>query len=208
MKLLLPLLTLLFIFSCNNAQEKPPETDIATLPEIVVPTGHEPSESIGPEYSVADVKKIFTVSIKALNYSAKEQEKLDKASLEIARIVNSDEYKLEVLNSTFTNNLGLSNEGIYHKLFAGAEALIPAVNYQMDLTVKSYYGYNSTVGYTYANVMIVHTNQKFHNKYTHCEVASNLFHEWTHKMGFAHSSAKDSGSIPYAHNRIIRKLCR
>lgn len=88
---------------------------------------------------------------------------------------------------------------------------MPAINYQLDLIVEMYYSkYVSTVGYTYPKDLVVHTNWKYHKNYHPCRIASNLGHEWTHKMGFGHDSKNNSNrpfSVPYAHNTIIESLC-
>jgi hypothetical protein len=80
----------------------------------------------------------------------------------------------------------------------------------MDLKVKMYYSIKNTVGYTYPSDLIVYTNSKFHNSYDACNVASNLTHEWTHKMGFGHDMKWNRDrdyTVPYGHNSIIEKLC-
>lgn len=211
------ILSILLLISCQNTTpvstpevpQSAPEakpTPIET-PKPVEGVPHEASKPIGPEYPVQNVKKIFTVHIESLNYTDAQNAKLDKAQTLITKIINSDDYKKEVLNWKFTNTNGLTNQQIYDKLFAGAEALLPAINYQMDLKVEMYHSYGNTVGYTYPDDLVVHTNSKYHNNYSPCDIASNFTHEWTHKMGFDHSSANDSNSVPYAHNSIIEKLC-
>jgi hypothetical protein len=214
---------LILVFACNQSpktsQNPVPGTQSPqehTSPDNVTidpaeTQSHEPSTPIGPEYPVKDVKKVFTVKIVDLNYTPEQKEKLQEAENKLAEIFNSKEYALAVIyrDPAFDSNNGLDNLQILNKLYAGAEALIPAVNYQMDLTVKMYNDTHSkVVGYTSPKSMIVYTNLKFHKKYTACEVASNLTHEWTHKMGFGHKTARSYNSVPYAHNEIIRKLCR
>lgn len=158
----------------------------------------------------------FEVNIKSLNYNDNQKSKLKSASEIIKKIFNSVEYKNEVINFTFKGekkfheNQNKTNEQIYKHLISSAEILIPAENNQMDLTVKMYYSWKNTVGYTYPSDMIVYTNSKFYNKFSPCEVASNLVHEWTHKMGYTHSKQwnKDRDfTVPYGHNTIIEKLC-
>lgn len=190
---------------------EPDETEISYGPS----TGSEP---IGPEYELPNMRKVFTVKVENTNYSKYEgaKAKLDQAEKLIDLVMNSKEYEEEVLNfthkgvKTFYSNNGLTNAQIYEKLYAGAEALIPAVNYQLDLKVTMYYSNNKTVGYTYPSSMIVNTNWKFHKNYQPCRIASNIVHEWTHKMGFGHSSNYTSNrdfTVPYGHNDIIERLC-
>jgi hypothetical protein len=232
MKLKLSLLLLLALLgSCNKTTVKPspvPTTPVVTAPVEPVPApvvidqsqptdeGHVSvgSTPIGPEYPIKNPEKVFTVKIKATNYSVKQQAKLDKAMAAITKVANSPEWKNRVVNNTynkkavsFDSNNGLSNTQIFDKLFAGAEALIPAVNYQMDLTVTMYYKGNSVVGFTTPSSMIVNTNSKFHDQFDACEIAGNLYHEWTHKMGFDHASAKSYNSVPYSLGYAMRDFC-
>ena len=214
MKNILRLIALCFLVtSCNYEIKKPVVTNpveekpVELPPMEVEEPKHEASKPIGPEYPVADVKKVFTVKIEDTNYTADQKKKLALAEKVLAKIVNSPEYEVEVLSRKFTST-NLSSKEVYEKLFRGAEGLQPAVNYQMDLKVTMYLKkLSKVVGYTYPNTLIVYTNSKFHNGYSVCQVASNLFHEWTHKMGFDHSSASDSKSVPYSHNDIVEKLC-
>jgi hypothetical protein len=38
------------------------------------------------------------------------------------------------------------------------------------------------------------------------EVAGNLAHEWTHKLGFGHESAAEHDSVPYGIGYIVREM--
>jgi hypothetical protein len=197
-------LLLVFLIGCSFSPK-------VQNPPAIEPVGEEgprdPSTPIGPEYPVANAKKIFTVKIEDTNYTAAQKLILREAEIRIAQIFNSPEFEAEILSRKFTSTKLLPHQ-IYEKLFSGAEALIPAVNYQMDLKVTMYYKYNRVVGYTTASSMVVHTNSKFHNNFSPCRVASNLTHEWSHKMGFDHSSASDAKSVPYSLNEIVEKLCK
>jgi hypothetical protein len=200
-------LLVLFLSCTPNeviAPEKPVAPPVEVVPEEEGP--REPSPEIGTEYSVANVRKVFTVKIVATNYNEDQKKKLAEAERIIAKVFNSEAYKSAVLSKKFTSTK-LSAAQVYEELFEGAEALVPAKNYQMDLTVTMYYKNNKTVGYTYPSKMTVYTNSKFHDRYTACQIAGNLVHEWTHKMGFGHSSASDRSSVPYAHNKIVESLC-
>lgn len=212
---------LLTAFACNTQtkvsdSEGPevPSVPTPTLPVVLDPiTVAEAPVVHADEYTVEKPAQLeqargeFTVKIVAENYTPEQSAKLEKAEVIIKKIANSQEYKDKVLKAKFTNTKGMSNEQIYNHLLGGAEALIPLANYQMDLRVKNYYSAGRVVGYTTAKSLIVNTNTKFHKNFTPCRVASNLFHEWTHKMGFDHVSAKEHTSIPYMHNDFIEDLC-
>jgi hypothetical protein len=159
----------------------------------------------------------FKVKITDTNYTSIQKEKLLKAQDVIQKIINSREYREMVFNHSFNKsksffeNQNLTNEQIYNRLFIGSEKLNSLDNYQMDLTVTMYNSkLTSTVGYTYPDSMVVFTNLKYHQHFTPCRVASNLVHEWTHKIGFTHSlkpTKERDYTVPYAHNMIIESLC-
>ena len=220
MKFLIAILLLGSCASYSPIPEEVPEAPVVNpikLPgedvppkDIVEEEGCSTTNSapVGNEFPVPSAKKVFTVKIVDLNYTAEQKAKLADAAKYIALIMNSQEFKKAILErEKFTNTLGLTNAKIYDKLFKGAEALSPAENYQMDLKVKMYYSRRRTVGYTYETSLIVYTNSKFHSWYTACEVASNAVHEWSHKLGFMHSSASDSESVPYSLNDVVENLC-
>lgn len=224
---------LLFLFSCSTSTIKTdgevpssPETPVVvdtkptSIPDVdhgstVIIPGSSSEYDSSPTTS-ANAIGVFTTNIKTINYNSTQQAKVDEAAKYIKIIMNSAEYKQEVLGFTyggkkqFVDNKGMTNEQIYNHLKGGAEALNPVINYQMDITLQMYYKSNSTVGYTYPSDTKIYTNSKFHNSYSSCQVASNTTHEWTHKMGFSHaqkwSNSRDY-SVPYGHNSIIEKLC-
>jgi hypothetical protein len=159
----------------------------------------------------------FSVNIIAKNYKKPELQKLNQASLLLEDVFNSEEYREEVLNFTsfrrkaFQYNRDQTNEQIYLTIIWGAEILDSRFDREMDLIVQMYHApFSKTVGYTYWNEPTVYTNKKYHRRFTPCEVASNLVHEWMHKLGYSHSvkwEEKRDFTVPYGHNEIIKKLC-
>lgn len=214
------LVLMLLIVGCSTLK------DIPVSPEIKKPVEPPSNTKVvifnkdhteGASKSLEPIKSVFKVKIIDTNYTKPQKEKLIKAQSIIERVFNSKEYKELVSNHAFNQsksffeNQKLTNDQIYNKLFLGAETLNPIENNQMDLTVTMYNSkFTSTVGYTYPSSMVVFTNLKFHQYLTPCRVASNLVHEWTHKIGFTHSPkwTKDRDyTVPYAHNMIIESLC-
>lgn len=135
----------------------------------------------------------------------------------IKKVVASEKFRTKVLghtyngSKTFVDNGGYTNAQIYQKILDGSETLQKIVDNEMDLEVEVYYAATSTVGYTYANSKRIWVNTKFFNSYDAAGVAHNLFHEWLHKLGFAHSSSYNSArpySVPYAIGDIVGDLGR
>ncbi len=225
-------LAFLFLFiSCNSAQDcnnsgtkeikqenaadgegcqsPDPEPEPDPNPEpnpdpLPVPEGEVPQEAFN-----------FDASIKFVNFEIEQEEKVNKAIEIIKKVIVSEEFRTEVINFTFNgerkflDNAGLTNEQIYLKILNGAEDLLPESDNEMDLELELYYTSRNTVGYTYPNTMRVWMNTKYFTPYTYSQVAGNIFHEWTHKLGFDHASsysiARDS-SVPYAIGYLIRDL--
>jgi hypothetical protein len=131
-------------------------------------------------------------------------------------VIRLPEFREKVLNhvyngkKSFANNNGQTNEQIYLTLLDGEEKLNPGKNNRMDLQLELYTN-NSTnvIGYTYPNVLKIWMNRKYFNSYKPPQVARNLFHEWTHKLGYGHDSsatAKRPYSVPYGVGEIIEEL--
>jgi hypothetical protein len=216
---------MVFIASCSTLKENPITPEPKQPPEPASNTKavifnkevtEGASKSLEPVKPV-EVKPVFKVKIIDTNYTKPQKEKLLKAQDIIEKVVNSKEYKEMVLNHSFNNsksffeNQNMTNSQIYNTLFLGEEKLNHSKNNQMDLTVTMYNSrFTSTVGYTYPDSMVVFTNLKYHQHFTPCRVASNLVHEWTHKIGFTHSlkwTKERDYTVPYAHNMIIESLC-
>ena len=109
----------------------------------------------------------------------------------------------------FVQNNGLTNAQIYQSILDAAEKLTPAKNNTLDVGVKLYYENSSTVGYTSTGVTYINVNTKFFDTYAINSVASNLFHEWLHKVGYSHdvsATTRRPYSVPYAIGTIIRNV--
>lgn len=158
---------------------------------------------------------IFEADVTLTGFDANDEVKLKKAISIIKSVIASQDFKDRVINFTYggkqvyVDNGGLSNAEIYQKLLDGSEDLRPGIDHQMDLDLELYYSSRSTVGYTYPSGLRIWMNTKFFDAYSPSEVAGNVFHEWTHKLGFEHTSSysvsRDS-SVPYALGYLIKEL--
>ena len=153
---------------------------------------------------------LFRINIHATNYSKSQLEKLDKAQEALWRVFNSPEFEASFSSrKAFTESQGLSNREVFKRLFKGSESLLPGDDKEMDLTVTMYSKrFSKVVGYTTPKSLTVFTNQRFHDNFSPCQVAANLSHEWAHKIGFDHKSAKDKDSVPYALGDMVLEHCR
>lgn len=216
-----------FLISCNQnpdcqtqTSQKAEESATAacpTEPSPEVPTPTEPSEPTptDPDEEVPHEALIFDAKIDLYEFDAEDEHKLSKAIEIIKKVIATKEFRNKVLNFTykgkkeFVDSKGLTNAQIYQKLLDGSETLKPEVDHEMDLELQLYYSLKNVVGYTYPNVLRIYMNTKYFDVYSPAEVAGNVFHEWTHKIGFTHASSysvsRDS-SVPYALGYLIRDL--
>lgn len=189
-------------------------TPTETPTEPTTPT--DPSDPSGdPSEDVPAEALLFDIDVSLTKFEAADEIKIRKAFAIIKKIVSTKQFRDRVLNftyatkKTFVDNGGLTNTEIYQKLLDGSEDLVPGIDHQMDLDLELYYSSRSTVGYTYADGLRIWMNTKFFDAYTPCEVAGNVFHEWTHKLGFTHASSysvsRDS-SVPYALGYLVEEL--
>ncbi len=159
---------------------------------------------------------LFGASATFTNFDSADIDKVQEALEHIQKIVRTNEFRERVLKHTyqgvlqFVDNNGLTNAQIYQKLLDGSETLNPAKNNTMDLQLELYTNNStSTVGYTYPNTLKIWMNTKFFDRYNSAEVARNVFHEWTHKLGFGHDSSSTSRrpySVPYGLGAIIQDM--
>jgi hypothetical protein len=228
MKSFLTVGLLLLLVSCNTKPEdcptaidKPLSTSLEkqeTTPPTTTgctPTENPDDPSDEPTGDVPPEAHDFDINVSLTNFDANDEIKVRKAFDIIKKVVASKEFKTRVENftyggkKTFVDNDSFSNVDIYQKLLDGSEDLVPGMDHQMDLDLELYYSSRSTVGYTYPSGLRIWMNTKFFDAYTPCEVAGNVFHEWTHKLGFTHASSysisRDS-SVPYAVGYIVEEL--
>lgn len=148
-------------------------------------------------------------------FDATDEAKYNKAVALVKKVVATEAFRSAVVNhtyggaKTFVNNNGLTNAQIYQSVLDAAERLTPAKNNTLDVGVKLYYEANNVVGYTSPSYAYINVNTKFFDTYAVNSVASNLFHEWLHKVGYGHDASATPGrpySVPYAVGYMIRDI--
>lgn len=193
---------------------------LATACENVIDCQSQEAQNVcrPPEGSIDPLPEgvnILEANVFLENFEPAEEEKVEKAISIIKRVVSSPEFKQRVLDFTyqgkkeFVDSKGLTNEQVFQKIIDGMELLEGDVDQEMDLDLELYYSSNNTVGYTYPNVSRIWMNRKYFERYVPTEVANNVFHEWTHKLGFVHAvspSASRNYTVPYALGNLIEEL--
>lgn len=159
--------------------------------------------------------KTLTVKVEEIKgFSGASLEKMQKATQVLQQVVNSTSFKSRVINfkntkgeRAFASNKGLSNEQIFDIFMDGREMLQPDTPGEMNFYLSLYNAWWSrVVGWTNGDINTININWKFFKKYAPNEVAGNLAHEWTHKIGFDHASAAEHDSAPYAIGYIVEEL--
>lgn len=180
------------------------------------PQVFNPSEAsyLAPEFVYNEVLKVVPMQVRG--FDGKSKDKLIEAFELLETVVNSAEFKERVINfkndqgnRSFASNKGLSNEEIFQVFMSGKELLQPETTGEMNFYLKLYYRpWSKVIGYTSGNTNLININWRFFKKFTPDQVASNLAHEWTHKIGFDHTSAAEHDSAPYAIGYIVGDIAR
>jgi hypothetical protein len=184
-------------------------------PAPVPPPIPNPDPTPDPGEDLPHEAFIFDAKVNFFGFERSQEDKALRAIEIIKKVIASSEFRARVLNFThqgkkeFVDNKGLTNAQIYQVLLDGQEDLLPVVDNEMDLELELFYTWRDTVGYTTPGALRIYMNTKFFNPYTPSQVAGNLFHEWTHKLGFEHAQtytiSRDS-SVPYALGFIVAEL--
>jgi hypothetical protein len=150
-----------------------------------------------------------------INYSSAQLEKLNKVKSLIETVVNSDSFRIKILNmhvSPDNNPEGLSNQQIYNRLMEANELSYTNKLTVIDLNLRIkpvpfYKPFTSVVGYTNPSIhYIVTYRSKFENCALH-ELAAHYIHEWTHKLGFDHLEKETwDNAVPYLVQNIVEEL--
>lgn len=157
------------------------------------------------------------LSVKAMKIEGFDGEGLAKLKLAfkvLEQVVNTEEFKDRIINfknskglREFASNNELSNEQIYAIFMDGRETLQQNTPSEMNFYLKLYNRpWSKVIGYTSGDTNQINLNWKYFKNFTPSQVASNLAHEWTHKIGFDHKSAKEHDSAPYAIGRIVGEM--
>lgn len=161
------------------------------------------------EVLITKENKKWTIKEHALiGFSSEEIQKHRTAQRMLEVVVNSWEFRQELLALALTNTNGLKNAQIYKAIINGAETLNPEVDNEADINVNAYRKSGNVVGYTFASTEKTWLNLNFFSKFDYSQVANNLFHEWLHKLGFGHKSASEKSSIPYGVGKLVETLVK
>ena len=153
-------------------------------------------------------KKLTITVHKIAGFSDAQLEKYKRAVALTEIILNSEKFYEELMKLKFTSAKDKSNQEIYNMIMSGAETLEPVEDNEVDVFINMYYKNNKVVGYTMPSTRETWVNSKFFEQYEPEEIGCNLVHEWMHKLGFDHVSAKEHTSVPYAIGYLVERLIK
>lgn len=193
-----------------------PEPEPEPAPKPTPTPAPAPAPTPKPTPNVPEKALTFKTNVEYLSgFDSADEVKYDKAVALVKKVVATEAFRTAVLNHTyagvkqFVQNNGLTNEQIYLAILDAAEKLTPTKNNTLDVGVKLYYEMSNTVGYTSTAYTYINVNTKYFDTYAVNSVASNLFHEWLHKLGYSHdasATARRPYSVPYAIGYMIRDI--
>lgn len=166
-----------------------------------------------PPYTV-NTEPLVVKAMSVSGFSNDSMVKVDQAFEVLEKVVNTEEFKNRVLNfentkgeNKFASNKDLTNEQIYRIFMDGRENLQPNTPGEMNFYLKLYNKrFSRVIGWTNGRINTININWKFFKGFEPSDVAGNLAHEWTHKIGFDHVNAAEHDSAPYAIGYIVREM--
>jgi hypothetical protein len=138
------------------------------------------------------------------NAYTSEAKKLELAIKGLNYILAHPRYKEEVEKRTYnsTKDTGLQ---VYAKQCAGDQGAIGDDLGEVEFDIALYHSrFSRVVGYTYLESLVIYVNRRFFS--TPKWIASNLWHEGNHQIGYTHYEYPLAKSVSYQMNEIIEML--
>jgi hypothetical protein len=132
-------------------------------------------------------------------FNEAQQKTMESSLKKFETVMNSDELKRKILEFTspagsqFEDNLGLNNQQVFEKLYAGEEFYTAGVDYTADLHLvlvkksKPLFQRYPAIGYGNPGQKEIYTYSRWFRSAKDYEYAGHITHEWSHKVGFDHS---------------------
>lgn len=167
------------------------------------------------------------VLVKTIGFKPEELEKLSQATDLLETVINTESFKLEVMRHTYTQPGGwfkrsrtlnafrmtsLTPMQVYKKFMSGSERLEPHPDQEADIHITiDRRDAGDVLGYTYASTPMQWVYSSFFGRATIADIASNIAHEYCHKLGFTHESNYTKlrqYTVPYALGYIVKELAK
>lgn len=153
--------------------------------------------------------------IRTTKLTPKENLKVTKSEMLMELVINSPEFKQEILTADFSGETSQwkysTNLEIYEHIMSGQEILRPRRDNKANIELATFKPnwYTRHIGHTYKTVLTQWINRQYLRARHYVKIASNILHEWGHKLGFDHdfeNTARRKFSVCYRLNLIFEKL--
>lgn len=172
-------------------------TLIYALLALAIHISHAMAVTLGPTYVGP-----------GLNGDKERAAKYLEAVAQVQAVVNSPEFKNEVLLKSFTSTRK-SPADVLLDMEKASEILSPGDNGIWEWEFAFYYKKRTKViGWTNAATKTVWLNRAKFDYMELAEIADNVAHEYMHKIRYDHSSASDLRSVPYAIGYLVESMVR
>jgi len=151
-----------------------------------------------------------------------DREKMLKAMKIFEQVINDPDFQKELLTQKFLFDLPndpmrhLTTKQIVDTLYSGKEWYDPVVDNTADIywicnKRKHKPPFSTAIGYGLPTDSTIHTYIYFVRNASLSEIANNLAHEWSHKVGFDHEfkDHKDRDqTVPYLFGDLVEKYAK
>lgn len=151
-----------------------------------------------------------------------DREKMLKAMRIFEKVMNDPDFQKELLVQKFLFDLPadpmrhLTTKQIVDTLYSGKEWYDPVVDHTADIywicnKRKHKPHFSKAIGYGLPTDSTIHTYIFFVRNASLSDIANNLAHEWSHKLGFDHKfndhSERDQ-TVPYLFGDLVEKYAK
>lgn len=165
----------------------------------------------GEKYSE---QRLVNFEIKdAVGYDEAQKKALITALNYQRQVLCSQEFKDRFLELKCTQTNGLTLQEVYDKIISGKNNLDKTEDFDLDYFLTLYDGgAKGTLGYTSMSTGRIYTNRAVFNSWVKngnfASIASHLFHEYLHSMGFIHKwdFGNKRNSLVYRGGYLMRDM--
>ena len=172
---------------------------------------HKPKEQSTLTVQSAATFSQMKIEVHGLdNFTIAEKEKFMKAMLIGELVLNSWDFRMEVMSSSFTESKGMNGKQIWELICTGQDLFNTKEDHDIDVFVTMYDNFwTGTVGYTFKDTFKTWFNNKFFRNFDEAEILGNVIHEAMHNIGFEHRDLVNKlTSVPYKVGYIAREIAR
>jgi hypothetical protein len=156
------------------------------------------------------------IKIDSLNSFNPEEKAFFLRAMEIQReVVNSQEFRIQVIHTSYTHNRGRNSSEIYKEIMSGYSNLTKLDDYTLNYFITMYDSNRGgtlawtsmSTGKIYVNRYVFKNWMKDEDGLAYC--SSSMLHEYIHSMGYKHPwfpPGSKRKSVPYRIGYICREL--